>query len=105
MVRITWKVTFNKIPIAKNNRTLIMEGKQYFPPESVKMEYLKESETKGNCPWRGEISYYDIVVDGVVSKDAACYFAETNPDALKKVGKDYKNYITFIKDVETVVDV
>ena len=45
------------------------------------------------------------MVDGVVSKDAACYFAETNPDALKKVGKDYKNYITFIKDVETVVDV
>ncbi|WP_406661756.1 DUF427 domain-containing protein [Methanolobus sp. ZRKC3] len=105
MVRVTWKVTFNKELLAKSNKTVIMEGKNYFPPESVKMEHLRKSDTKGNCPWRGEISYYDIVIDGEFSKDAACYFAETNPEALKKVGKDYKNYVAFLKDVKEAVNI
>jgi uncharacterized protein (DUF427 family) len=105
MVRVTWKVNLNGALLAKSNRTAIMEGKNYFPPESVNMEYLRKSDTKGNCPWRGEISYYDIVVDGTVCKDAACYFAQTTPESLKTVGKDYLNYIAFIKDAKEAVNI
>lgn len=105
MVRVTRKVTFNGALLAKNNRTVLMEGKNYFPPESVNMAYLKESDTKEECPWRGEISYYDVVVDGEVCKDAACYFAETNPEALKKIGKDYLNHILFMGDTKEEVSI
>ncbi|WP_406660899.1 DUF427 domain-containing protein [Methanolobus sp. ZRKC3] len=105
MVRVTRKVTLNGTLLAKNNRTVLIEGKNYFPPESVNMEYLKKSDTKTTVPGMGELSYYDIVIDGEVSKDAACYFAETNPEALKKIGKDYQNYILFGNDTKEEVSI
>lgn len=105
MVRVTRKVTLNGTLLAKNNRTVLIEGKNYFPPESVNMEYLKESDTKTSVPGMGELSYYDIVIDGDVSKDAACYFAETDPEALKKIGKDYQNYIHFMGDTKEEVSI
>jgi uncharacterized protein (DUF427 family) len=35
------------------------------------MDYLKESTTHTTCPWKGETSYYDVVVKGKENKDAA----------------------------------
>jgi uncharacterized protein (DUF427 family) len=59
--------------LAESNDTIVVEGNHYFPPESVKKEFLKESNTHTTCPWKGESSYYDIEVKGEVNKDAAWY--------------------------------
>ena len=60
--------------VASDNEGQVVEGNYYFPPRALKQQYVKPSLTHTTCPWKGEASYYDIVVDGKVNKDAAwCY--------------------------------
>jgi uncharacterized protein (DUF427 family) len=58
-----------------------VEGNVYFPPEAVDRTYLRESRTHTVCPWKGTASYYDVVVDGEVNRDAAWYYPVTKPAA------------------------
>jgi len=43
----------------------------YFPPEDIKMEYLKPSEGSSWCEWKGQASYFDVVIRDKVAKQAA----------------------------------
>lgn len=65
------------------------------PPSAVKQEFLQPSETHSTCPWKGEASYYDVVVDGKVNKDAAWYYPETSSMAARK-----KSYVAFLHGVQ-----
>jgi len=91
MVKAIWKDAV----IAECDSTEIVEGNHYFPPECVKKEYLNESDTHTTCPWKGLASYYNIVLEGDVNKDAAWYYPEPKPAASK-----IKDYIAFWKGVE-----
>ena len=91
MVRAIWK---NKI-IAETENYEIVEGNYYFPPDSIKKEFFKKSELHTTCPFKGEASYNDIIVDGDVNKEAAWYYPDPKPEAFK-----IKNYIAFWKGVE-----
>jgi uncharacterized protein (DUF427 family) len=73
----------------------VVEGNQYFPPDSIKQDYFKESSTHTSCPWKGSASYYTIEVDGQVNKDAAWYYP-TPKDAAKNI----TGYIAFWKGVK-----
>lgn len=64
-----------------------VEGNVYFPPSAVKREFLRPSGIHTMCVWKGEASYYDVVVDGQVNKDAAWYYPE--PSAMAARLKDY----------------
>ena len=46
----------------------------YLPRTSVKWEYLRESEKTTGCPYKGEASYYDLVVEGKEIKDAVWWY-------------------------------
>ena len=70
MARATW----NGAVIAESDRTVEVEGNQYFPRDAVRREFLRDSSTHTTCPWKGVASYYDVVVDGQVNKDAAWYY-------------------------------
>jgi len=39
--------------IAESDKTLAVENNHYFPPESVKTEYLKKSGNIYKCHWKG----------------------------------------------------
>jgi uncharacterized protein (DUF427 family) len=80
MARATW----NGEVIAESDRFELVEGNVYFPPESVKSEYLRPSETHTTCWWKGEASYYSLEVDGETNQDAAWYYPVAS-DAAKKV--------------------
>jgi Domain of unknown function (DUF427) len=67
-VQTTWHGTVS----ADSERTISIEGNHYFPPEDVFTEYLSESGRHTTCPWKGEASYYDVVVDGNRNEAAAC---------------------------------
>jgi hypothetical protein len=41
---------------------------------AVNMEYMKPSETKTTCPWKGTASYYTINMCGELNVDAAWYY-------------------------------
>ncbi|MFZ0880698.1 MAG: DUF427 domain-containing protein, partial [Candidatus Acidiferrales bacterium] len=72
MAKAIWKGAV----IAESDRCVTVEGNLYFPPESVRAEYLKPSQTHTICPWKGTASYHDVVVNGERNPDAAWYYPE-----------------------------
>ena len=68
------KATWHGTTIAESNDTVVVEGNHYFPPDSIHREYFKESDRHTHCPWKGDASYYDVVVDGAVNEGAAWYY-------------------------------
>ncbi len=75
------KAIWNNQVIAESDQTVVIEGNHYFPRETVKKEYLKESDTHSTCPWKGQASYYSVLVDGELNKDAAWYYPDPKPAA------------------------
>lgn len=89
------KAIWNGQVIAESNDTIVVEGNHYFPADSVKKEFFKESATHTVCPWKGTASYYSLEVDGETNADAAWYYPETKPMA-----NQIENYVAFWKGVE-----
>ena len=90
MPRALW----NAAVIAESDRCEVVEGKQYFPPDAVDRTRLLESDTHTTCPWKGVASYYDVVVDGKVNRDAAWYYPAPK-DAAKRIA----GYVAFWRGV------
>lgn len=89
------KAVWNGAVLAESDRTEVVEGNHYFPIDSIKKEYFKESNTHTSCPWKGQASYYSVEVDGQVNKDAAWYY----PSAKEKA-KNIEGYVAFWKGVK-----
>jgi len=89
------KALWNGVVIADSNKTIIIEGNHYFPPESVRSEYFVDSDTHSSCPWKGLASYKSLNVKGSVNKDAVWFY----PDP-KEAAKQIKGYFAFWKGVE-----
>lgn len=89
------KATWNGEVIAESNDTVVVEGNHYFPPQSIKNEFFKNSETNSVCPWKGTASYYTLEVNGDENKDAAWYYPETS-----ELAKNIKGYVAFWKGVK-----
>ncbi|MDQ2908865.1 MAG: DUF427 domain-containing protein [Candidatus Eremiobacteraeota bacterium] len=89
------KATWNGATIAESSRTEVVEGNQYFPPDSVKREYLTESPNHSVCPWKGTASYYSVVVDGKENHDAAWFYPQP-----KDAANQIKDHVAFWKGVE-----
>lgn len=89
------KAVWQGAVLATSDRYEVVEGNVYFPPEAVNRAYLRESSTHTICPWKGVASYYDVVVDDKVNKDAAWYYPEPKP-AAQTIG----GYIAFWRGVE-----
>ena len=89
------KAMWNGVVLAESDKTEVVEGNQYFPADSVKREYFKETDTHSTCPWKGLASYYTIEVNGKENKDAAWYYP-----APKDAAKQIKDHVAFWKGVE-----
>jgi uncharacterized protein (DUF427 family) len=69
-VRASWRGTV----IAESDRTVVVEGNHYLPPDDVRQDCLVPSDNHSTCPWKGKASYYDVVVNVDHNPDAAwCY--------------------------------
>ncbi|MEM9167744.1 MAG: DUF427 domain-containing protein [Planctomycetota bacterium] len=68
------RATFNGVVIAESEDTIEVEGNLYFPLACLDRQYTEPSEVTTNCPWKGEASYFDIVVDGQRAEYAAWYY-------------------------------
>ncbi len=78
------KATWNGAVLAESDQTIVVEGNQYFPPDAVHKEYFQESSLHSTCPWKGEASYYTVVVNGQQHADAAWYYPQPK-DAAKQI--------------------
>ena len=81
--------------LAESDDTVVVEGNHYFPPDSIHSEYFRPSKTHTTCPWKGVASYYDVVVEGKVNKDAAWYYPDT-----KDAANNIKGYVAFWRGVD-----
>jgi uncharacterized protein (DUF427 family) len=77
------QAVWNGTVLAGSDRTVVVEGNHYFPPEDVNTEYLESSSKHTACPWKGTASYYDVVVDGERNRAAAWYYPKPSQAAAK----------------------
>jgi len=88
------KATWNNRTVAESDKTIVIEGNHYFPPDAITKDYFQPSDTHTICPWKGEASYYNVVVDGQVNKDAAWYYPQP-----KDAAAEIKDYVAFWRGV------
>ena len=89
------RATWNGEVLAESDETVVVEGNHYFPADSIRRENFRESTTHTTCPWKGEASYYDVVVGNEVNKDAAWYYPEP-----KDAAKEIKDRVAFWRGVK-----
>lgn len=90
-----FKAVWNEAVIAESDKTIEIERNQYFPPDSVKWEYLRPSLSTSVCPWKGLAHYYDVIFGDDISKDAAWTYPEP-----KEAAQEIKDYVAFWQDVK-----
>lgn len=95
------KAVWNNQVIAEADKKdlIYIEGNWYFPPSSVRQEFLTNSDTPYTCPWKGQCQYYSIVADGQTNQDSAFCYPNPLPGALEIVKKDFSGYVAFWRDV------
>ena len=91
MPRAKW----NGVVIAESETYERVENNIYFPPGSVKSEYLRDSDVTSICHWKGKALYRHIEVDGKVNRNAAWFYPE-----VKEKANNIKGYTAFWKGVE-----
>ena len=91
MVKAIWNGTM----LAESDKTIVVEGNHYFPPDTIREEYFHDSSTHTICGWKGVASYYDVTVDGKTNNNAAWYYSSPQPAAEKVSG-----YIAFWHGVD-----
>jgi uncharacterized protein (DUF427 family) len=90
MPRAIW----NGQVIAETDRYELVEGNVYFPPETIRREFFRPSQTHTVCGWKGQASYYDVVVGGQINRDAAWYYPDPKPAAAS-----IKDHVAFWRGV------
>jgi uncharacterized protein (DUF427 family) len=68
------KATWNGVVIAQSDDTVLVEGNHYFPAASLDQKYISFSNTKTFCAWKGNASYYSLLVNGELNPDAVWYY-------------------------------
>ncbi len=56
------KAIWRGTTLAESDETVVVEGNHYFPADSINRKNFRESETRTVCPWKGQASYYDVVM-------------------------------------------
>ena len=90
-MKAIWKNTI----LAESNETVVIEDNHYFPRDTVNMNYFVPSDTTTHCPWKGDASYYSIVVDDEKNENAAWYYSEP-----KAAAAEIKGHVAFWHGVE-----
>ena len=91
------KAQWNGAVLAESDKTVVIEGNHYFPPDSVRQEYLQPSSTTTVCPWKGTAHYYTVVVEGQENRDAAWYYPTP-----KEAAAEIREHIAFWRGVDVV---
>ena len=90
-MKAVWK---DKV-IAQSDDTVVVEGNHYFPESALNREFVVFSNHKTSCAWKGQASYYSLMVDGDINPDAAWYFPDPKPEA-----RAVKGRVAFWKGVQ-----
>ena len=95
MVKATW----NGVVLAESDRTSVVEGNHYFPPDSLHAQYFKPSATHTICSWKGTASYYHLEAGRERNPNGAWTYRHPYP-WIRKI----KNRVAFWNGVRVVPD-
>ena len=82
--------TLEGVTLAKTNKYEMVESNVYFPPDSVKWQYLTKVDLRATSLSLGEATLYDVGVKGKVIQNGAQSYPEP-----KEAAKQIKDYIVF----------
>lgn len=88
---------WNGAVIADSPTTVVLEGNHYFPDSSLNRAYVTFSNHKTTCAWKGQASYYSLIVNGEMNTDAAWYYADPKYEA-----DEIRGHVAFWKGVQIV---
>jgi uncharacterized protein (DUF427 family) len=80
------KAIWDNAVLAESDRCIEVEGNQYFPPDAIHREFLKDSPHHTVCGWKGTASYYDVEVKGKRNPNVAWYYPDPKPAARNIMG-------------------
>lgn len=81
--------------LAESDETVVVEGNHYFPADSLRSEFFAPSDQKTWCSWKGEASYYDVVVGDDRNAGAAWYYPTP-----KNAAAEIEGRVAFWRGVE-----
>lgn len=81
------KAVWKGVTIAESEDLVVLEGNHYFPESSLNRAYVTFSNHKTTCPWKGQASYYSLLVNGELNADAVWYYADPKPGAEQIKGR------------------
>jgi uncharacterized protein (DUF427 family) len=97
-MKAVWNGTV--IAEAPKEALIFIERNWYFPPDSVKQEFLHKSPTPYTCFWKGACQYFNVGTKENLSNDNAWAYPTPPAEAIGRVKKDFTNYIAFWRDVQ-----
>ncbi len=79
-----WRVVFENHVIADSGDALVLQEASmapvvYFPREDVSMEYFSRTERSTHCPFKGDASYYTVLMDGHFAENGVWTYEEPFP--------------------------
>jgi uncharacterized protein (DUF427 family) len=79
-----WRVAFQNHVIADSADVLVLQEANlppvaYFPRGDVDMAYFSKTDRTTHCPYKGDASYYTILMDGVFAENAVWSYEEPFP--------------------------
>lgn len=80
---------------APKDELIRIEGNWYFPQSALRREHFKDSDHHTTCVWKGEASYYDVVVGDEVNDFGAWYYPAPKEGSIGLVKRDFTNYVAF----------
>ncbi|MCL3860966.1 DUF427 domain-containing protein [Actinotalea sp. K2] len=91
---MTVTARLNGVEVARSDRTVIVEGNHYFPPDDVRWDLLTPTSRTSVCPWKGTASYWSVRGGDEVAEDAA--WAYPTP---KDAAAEIRDHVAFWRGV------
>jgi uncharacterized protein (DUF427 family) len=87
-----WRARYANHVIADSAEALILQEANYppvvyFPREDVSMEYMGRSDHHTHCPYKGDASYYSILMDGEMAENAVWTYETPFPAMTEIAGR------------------
>ena len=67
----------------------------YLPRADMTMSLFTRTQRQSTCPWKGQASYYSLLVNGEMNTDAVWFYPDPKPEA-----DEIKGHVAFWKGVK-----
>jgi uncharacterized protein (DUF427 family) len=85
------EISLNGVKLAESDQAVRLQetgiqDRYYLPLQDVRTEYLRPTETRTTCPFKGEASYWSVDLDGEAYPDLVWSYADPIPAAADIAG-------------------